>query len=161
MNNVMVIDDESIWTELDLNLGAPKGNRSQHPHGDVVKTTGRILVVDDEPDIVFLIKKRLTNAGYEVSVAMDGAGATRIAMQTCPDVVLLDIGMPCGDGHMVADRIRSNPNTCFTPIIYLTARTSDEDRERATAAGAFAYITKPFASDELLAQVRQAISYWR
>ncbi len=122
--------------------------------------TARVLIVDDEPEIAISLSKRLIHAGYEVLVAHDGLYATKMAFKELPDVIILDIGMPCGDGHTVADRIRNNPQTVFTPIIYLTARTSDADKERAAEAGAFAYVTKPFRADELLALVDDAVKDW-
>jgi CheY-like chemotaxis protein len=125
----------------------------------VVRTSkAKVLIVDDETDIVASIARRLVHAGYEVESAGDGARATQVAIQSQPDLIVLDIGMPCGDGHTVAERLRSNVRTMFTPIIYLTARTSDIDRAKAFDSGAFAYITKPFKSEELLDLIEKALS---
>jgi len=160
MNNVLFLENEVMESERDRILTVPNGQRARQTDAPL-KTIGRVLVVDDEPDIAFLVKKRLENAGYEVIIATDGISATQMSMQRSPDVIVLDIGMPCGDGHTVASRIRNNPNTALTPIIYLTARTSDKDRSRAAEAGAFAYLTKPFIAEELVDLVNQAVSYWR
>lgn len=90
-----------------------------------LNTSGaKILVVDDEPDVVRALTMRLKFAGYEVIVASDGASATRLAITEQPDLVILDIGLPCGDGHDVAGRLCENMNTAAVPIIFLTARTS-------------------------------------
>lgn len=122
------------------------------------RAIARVLVVDDEPDITSSLKRRLEHHGYEVIIAADGATATQQALHGEPDVIILDIGMPCGDGHTVAERIRSNPATVFTPIIYLTARTGELDRDRAVEARAYAYVTKPFRAEELLELIDNALS---
>jgi len=139
---------------------APQSLRGRSERSGGVKILSKVLVVDDEPDILFLLRKRLECSGYEVIVAPDGVSATRLAIQHNPDVIILDIGMPCGDGHTVAGRIRANVNTAVTPIIFLTARTSMQDKNRACQAGAFAYVTKPFVAEELVGLVDQALSHW-
>ena len=117
-----------------------------------------ILIVDDEADIVMSLSKRLHFAGYEIAVAGDGEEATRVALKMQPDIIILDIGMPCGDGHVVADRIRANVNTMFAQIIFLTARVGEADRDRALQAGAYGYLTKPFKPDELLRMIESALA---
>ena len=114
---------------------------------------GRILVVDDEPEIVQSLTLRLTSAGYEVHSAMDGLGATKSAIEVQPDLILLDIGMPAGNGHVVVERLRNIGETSHIPVIYLTARTSDEDYRKARDGGVCKYITKPFDSEVLLAAI--------
>jgi len=135
--------------------------RRQPVEGVSNQAIGRVLIVDDEADILQSVGRRLCFAGYEVSFASDGAEATQMALAERPDVIILDIGMPCGDGHTVAERIRSNPKTMFTPIIFLTARTADIDKQKAEEVGAFAYVTKPFKSEELVDLVKQAIGRTR
>ncbi len=118
----------------------------------------KILVVEDEPDVIRALTMRLKFAGYEVIVASDGASATRIAVTEQPNLIILDIGLPCGDGHTVARRLRENMNTTTVPIIFLTARTSQEDRAKAMGVGAADFITKPFTAEELLASVERALN---
>ena len=118
----------------------------------------RILVADDEPDVVRALTLRLKAAGYEVVTANDGLEATRVAVQELPDLILLDIGMPCGDGHTVARRLREKPKTADIPVIFVTARVSSEDLQDATEEGAAGYLLKPFQSDELLELVEQALA---
>ena len=117
----------------------------------------RILVADDDPDIVRGLMLRLTAAGYVVSTAHDGMEATRKAIAEQPDLILLDIGMPAGNGHVVVERLRNIADTCNIPVIYLTARCSPEDYHQARAGGVAKYITKPFDPDILLAAVEQEI----
>src|SRR5437879_9627825 len=117
----------------------------------------KVMVVDDEMDIVRAVGMRLMIAGYKVVSAVDGAMAIGVAESELPDLVILDIGMPYADGHAVASRLRDNPKTRLTPIIFLTARTSTEDRAQAYGAGAVAYVTKPFKTQDLLGVVSRAL----
>jgi len=118
---------------------------------------GRILVVDDEPDILRSLKLRLTTAGYQVSTADDGLSATRKAIAEQPELILLDIGMPAGNGHVVVEQLRNIGETSQIPVIYLTARTHEKDHHRARAGGVATYITKPFDAEVLLAAVEDQI----
>ena len=118
---------------------------------------GRILVVDDEPEIVRSLTLRLNASGYEVFSAMDGLSATKEAIQEQPDLIILDIGMPAGNGHVVVERLRNIGETSHIPIIYLTARSSEEDYRKARDGGVCKFITKPFDSDVLLAAIETQI----
>ena len=129
----------------------------QTPELSRTKPAARILVVDDEPDIVKSLSRRLRSHGYEVATASDGHEATRLAYKMVPDIVILDIGMPCGDGHTVADRLKCNVGTMLSQIIFLTARTGDNDRQKAMLAGAFGYMTKPFSSEDLIRMIEEAL----
>jgi DNA-binding response OmpR family regulator len=117
----------------------------------------KIMVVDDEMEIVRAVGMRLMVAGYKVITALDGGMAIGMAEIERPDLVILDIGMPHADGHKVAACLRENPRTWLTPIIYLTARTSEEDKARAYQSGAVAYLTKPFKTQDLLGVVSRAL----
>ncbi len=114
---------------------------------------GRILVVDDEPDIVRSLSLRLRAEGFEVVTATDGLSATKIAIAEQPELILLDIGMPAGNGHVVVERLRNIAATSHIPVIYLTARTSEADYHQARAGGVTKYITKPFDAEVLLAAI--------
>ncbi|MBU8871738.1 MAG: response regulator [Gemmatimonadales bacterium] len=120
---------------------------------------GRILVVDDEPDIVRGLTLRLSSEGYQVTSAMDGLGATKKAIEEQPELIIMDIGMPAGNGHVVVERLRNIGETCHIPIIYLTARTGEEDYRQAREGGVCKYITKPFDTEILLAAVEDQM--WR
>jgi DNA-binding response OmpR family regulator len=117
----------------------------------------KVLIVDDEPDIVRALALRLKTAGYDVVAAMDGAGALMTAVTEQPDLVLLDIGLPLGDGHVVAARLRSNPKTAHIPILFLSARNAPEDLGSARKSGAVGFITKPYDPEELLRRVSWAL----
>lgn len=117
----------------------------------------KVLVVDDELDVVKTVSMRLKTLGYDVITAMDGLEATSKAMQEGPDVIILDIGMPAGDGHIVAERLKSSAKTCLVPIIFLTARTSVEDQQKAFKEGVEKYITKPFDPQELILAIEAVL----
>ncbi|MFH1891887.1 MAG: response regulator [Candidatus Zixiibacteriota bacterium] len=114
---------------------------------------GKILVVDDEPELVRAVSMRLRAEGYDVLTAMDGMQATNVAMRETLDLIILDIGMPAGDGHVVARRLRESIRTSAIPIIFLTAKTSEQDFSRAYDAGVDKYITKPYDPLELMSAV--------
>jgi two-component system chemotaxis response regulator CheY len=118
----------------------------------------RVLVVDDEPELRQAVGLRLKAAGYEVLAASDGHMGTQLAITERPDAILLDIGLPAGDGHTVAGRLRENPKTMGIPVIYLTARTSPIDARKAEDSGAFGYLVKPYQVDVLLSMVKKAVT---
>lgn len=109
----------------------------------------RLLVVDDEPDVLALLRDTFTMQGYLVSCAADGEQALAAAGQQ-PDLILLDVNMPGMDGMEVCRRIRAH---VACPILFLTARVEDADKIRGFAAGGDDYVTKPFSIDELCARV--------
>lgn len=118
----------------------------------------RVLIVDDEPDLVRTIGLRLQRAGYDVLSATDGVMATQVAIAQQPDAIVLDIGLPGGDGHLVAKRLRSNGRTGIIPVIFVTARTSKDDLATAQQNGAFGYLVKPYEPAELLNLIKKATS---
>ena len=123
----------------------------------VAEKPKRVLIVDDEPDLVRTVGLRLMSAGYDVISAPDGMMATNLAINERPDVIVMDIGLPAGDGHAIANRLHNNTRTMGIPIIYLTARMGRQDVEQARENGAFAYLVKPYEAAELLSMVRIAI----
>jgi two-component system OmpR family response regulator len=116
----------------------------------------RLLVVEDEDTIRELLCGSLRFAGYEVTSAGSGAEALRAGMSARPDLVLLDVMMPDGDGFEVARRMRSAGGPEI-PVIFLTARDEVHDRLAGFEIGADDYITKPFSLDEVLARIRAVL----
>ncbi|MGW4805997.1 response regulator [Kitasatospora sp. NPDC004272] len=114
----------------------------------------RVLVVDDEPQIVRALVINLKARKYEVDSAHDGAGALELAAARHPDVVVLDLGLPDMDGVEV---IRGLRGWTRVPIIVLSARHASDEKVEALDAGADDYVTKPFGMDELLARMRAAV----
>ncbi len=113
----------------------------------------RVLVVDDEPQILRGLGTNLRARGYEVDTAIDGERALEVAARTRPDVVILDLGLPGIDG---VDVIRGLRAWTSIPIIVLSARDQEQDKVQALDAGADDYVSKPFGMDELLARLRAA-----
>ncbi|MFD5828155.1 response regulator [Lentzea sp. NPDC060358] len=114
----------------------------------------KVLVVDDEPQIVRALRINLAARGYEVLTAHDGVTALKLAADGKPDVVVLDLGLPDMDGTDVIAGLRG---WTTLPIIVLSARTDSSDKVDALDAGADDYVTKPFGMDELLARLRAAV----
>ncbi len=116
-----------------------------------------ILVVDDEPNIVLSLEFIMQKEGYDVSVARDGEEALQAIKEKTPDLVLLDIMMPAMSGYEVCQRIRANPEWKDIRIVMLTAKGRDVDQEKGMAMGADDYITKPFATRDLMAKVKMIL----
>ena len=117
----------------------------------------RVLVADDDPDILTVVKINLELDGFEVDTAVDGEDAMQKATSTPPNVIILDIMMPRMDGLTALHRLRSQAGTANIPIILLTARGLPEDRVRGLELGADDYITKPFDITELAARVKAVL----
>lgn len=114
----------------------------------------RILIVDDEPRYLRLIRFNLETAGYLVSSTLSGEEALATLAQQLPDLVVLDIMLPGQDGFTVCERIREMTNI---PIIMLTARGTEEDKVKGLRLGADDYVVKPFSAQELLARVETVL----
>jgi two-component system KDP operon response regulator KdpE len=114
----------------------------------------RVLVIDDEPQILRALRINLSVRGYEVITAATGAGALRAAAEHKPDVVILDLGLPDISGIEVLGGLRG---WLTAPVIVLSARTDSSDKVEALDAGADDYVTKPFGMDEFLARLRAAV----
>jgi DNA-binding response OmpR family regulator len=111
---------------------------------------GRILVVDDDPDIRGLVRELLDRRGFAVNEAKDGQEALRVFFDQRPDLVVLDIGMPGLDGWKTLERIRELSDV---PVVMLTAKATELEKTRGLRAGADDYVTKPFGRQELLARI--------
>ena len=117
----------------------------------------KILIVDDERDIVKAVTIRLQISGYEVVTAFDGAQGVFMAHKEKPDLVILDIRMPAGDGFSVAEQLKKSTETFHIPIIFLTGSPERNAQEKAHELGARFYIKKPYDPEELLDAVRRAL----
>jgi adenylate cyclase len=105
----------------------------------------RVLIVDDEPDVLLLCRVNLEFEGYDVTTAADGQEGLATARSLQPDVVLLDVMMPKMDGWQVLEAIKADEVISDIPVVMLTAKVQDEDQIRGWSAGAAEYITKPFS----------------
>ena len=116
-----------------------------------------VLVADDDPDILALVRFRLERDGYEVLSAPDGETALDLALARTPDLAVLDVMMPRLDGYELTRRLREHGPTTGIPIILLTARVQEPDLERGYEAGADDYVTKPFSPQALGERVQAAL----
>jgi DNA-binding response OmpR family regulator len=117
----------------------------------------KILIVDDERDIVKGLMIRLQGAGYDVVTAFDGAQGVFMAHKEKPDLIILDIRMPAGDGFSVAQRLKSSIHTFTIPVIFLTGSPEKNAEDKARALGARFYIKKPYDPEELLDAIKRAL----
>ena len=117
----------------------------------------KVMIVDDEPNIVLSVEFLMKRAGHEVVTAGDGEEALRVLAETKPDLMILDVMMPNKNGFEVCTDVRANPETADLPILMLSAKGREAEREKGLALGANAYITKPFSTHELVARVDELL----
>ena len=117
-----------------------------------------ILVADDEPSIVLSLQVLLQKAGFAVRIARNGEEALESVAESTPDLILLDAMMPRRDGFDVCESRRANPAYLSLPIIMLTAKSRDVERQKGMALGATDYITKPFSTRDLVTTVRKYLT---
>jgi len=119
---------------------------------------GKILIVEDDPPILHLLRHILERAGFEVILAEDGNQALARLTETRPDLVLCDMVMPGLDGYATLAAIRRNPRTHSLPVLAVSVRNQAEDIQRALEAGANSYITKPFQRLQLLREIQRFLT---
>ena len=120
-------------------------------------TGKKILIVDDDPHLLLGLTARLKANGYRVTCATDALAAITVARKEAPDLVILDLGLPAGDGFLVLERMRGLADLVATPVIVLSARDPADNKKRALDAGAVAFFQKPPDSYEFLTEIRQAL----
>ena len=119
--------------------------------------THKVLIVDDEPNIVVALEYLMRQNGFDVRAARNGEDALALLGEFRPDLVLLDVMMPRRDGYQVAQTIRDTPALAGTRIVMLTAKGRETEISKGLAVGADAYITKPFSTLELVEQVKRML----
>ena len=119
--------------------------------------THRILIADDEPNILISLEYLMKREGYMVSVARDGEEALQAILRDRPELVLLDVMMPKKTGFEVCQEVRANDAARDTLILMLTAKGRDTDVAKGLGSGADAYMTKPFSTKELVQKVREML----
>jgi DNA-binding response OmpR family regulator len=117
----------------------------------------RVLIVDDEPDILKTAIFRLKKAGYEIITAKDGKTGVELAKKEKPNLILLDVRLPLMDGYEVCQRLKSDDNFKKIPVIFLTASVANKIADKIKEFGAEDYIIKPFEPEELLDKVKKYI----
>ena len=117
----------------------------------------KILIIEDETLQLTITAKRLKAAGYEIAAARDGTSAISAARKEQPDLILLDLGLPAGDGFVVLQRLQMIIQTAMIPVIVLSARTPEGNQEAVLKGGAVAYLQKPVDTEVLLKAVAEAL----
>ncbi len=117
----------------------------------------RILIVDDEPNIVISLEYLMKKEGFEVAVAADGAAALEMVASFAPDLLLLDVMMPKKSGFEVCQALRADPSQAGIKVLMLTAKGRESELAKGMALGADAYVTKPFSTKDLVARVKSML----
>jgi DNA-binding response OmpR family regulator len=120
--------------------------------------TKRVLIADDEPNIVASLEFLMEQAEFEVKIATDGAAALALVADFRPDLVLLDVMMPVKNGYEVCQQLKSDPATRGVKVILLSAKGRDVEVAKGLELGADAYVTKPFSTRELVAKVKELLA---
>jgi DNA-binding response OmpR family regulator len=120
-------------------------------------TEKTILVVDDDPDVRLSLKVRLSIHHYNVIFAEDGVSSIAEVRKHMPDLIILDLGLPAGDGFAVLERLKANESFALIPVIVVSGRDRFANRERAIKAGARTFLQKPVDNDRLLSVIRQIL----
>jgi DNA-binding response OmpR family regulator len=118
----------------------------------------KILIVDDEPNIVMSLEYTFKKSNYEVFIARDGQEALELLKSIYPDVIILDVMMPLVDGYATLEQIRKDANLTHTKVIFLSAKNKESDIEKGLALGADAYLTKPFSIKKVVDQVADLLA---
>lgn len=118
----------------------------------------KILIVDDEPNIVMTLEYTFKKSNYEVFIARDGQEALDILKTNFPNVIILDIMMPMVDGFATLEQIRKDANLQHTKVLFLSAKNKESDIEKGLALGADAYMTKPFSIKKVVEQVEELLN---
>jgi two-component system, OmpR family, alkaline phosphatase synthesis response regulator PhoP len=125
---------------------------------EVMENKPKLLLVDDEPDLVQMVSLRLKAAGYEVTTALDGQQALDKVKESRPDLMILDLMLPKLDGYKVCRLLKFDERTKEIPILIFTARAQEQDVKLATECGADAYLTKPFEAKTLLGKLQELLA---
>jgi DNA-binding NarL/FixJ family response regulator len=121
------------------------------------RETKRLLLIDDDPNLILLVKDYLEFRGYEVITAENGREALEVLEQELPDMVICDVMMPEMDGYAFVNQVRQDERTSWIPILFLSAKGQSQDRVKGLNIGADVYMVKPFEPEELVAQVEASL----
>ena len=148
-----------LWVESELGRGLDVPVHAPGPPAreECPRMTKHILVVEDQEDNRRILRDLLTSAGYELIEAVTGTEGVRLARSHRPDLILMDIQLPELDGHEATRQIKADPDLRPIPIVVVTSYALSGDEAKALAAGADAYVTKPFSPRQLLAKVRDLL----
>lgn len=117
----------------------------------------RLLLIDDDPNLILLVKDYLKFRGYEVVTADNGQEALEVLQKETPDMIICDVMMPQMDGYTFVEHVRKDPRTSWIPVLFLSAKGQSQDRVKGLNIGADVYMVKPFEPEELVAQVESSL----
>lgn len=117
----------------------------------------KILIVDDEPDVIKMLSLRLKSSGYQVISAQDGIQAVAITHKEHPDLIILDVKMPAQDGYTVFENLKMSAKTNLIPIVFLTALPPEDVKKKVAELGADGYFSKPYDPEEMLDKVKKIL----
>lgn len=117
----------------------------------------RLLLIDDDPNLILLVKDYLEFRGYEVITAENGQEALDMLQKESPDMIICDVMMPQMDGYSLVEHVRKDPRTSWIPVLFLSAKGQSQDRVKGLNTGADVYMVKPFEPEELVAQVESSL----
>lgn len=117
----------------------------------------KLLLIDDDPNLIFLVKDYLELRGYEVISASNGREAFKVLEQETPNMIICDVMMPEMDGYSFVKRVRENSKTNWIPVLFLSAKGQSQDKVKGLNTGADFYMVKPFEPDELIAQIESSL----
>ncbi len=121
------------------------------------KNNKHLLLVDDDPNLVLLVKDYLEHNGYNVSTAENGKVALEVLNKEIPDMIICDVMMPEMDGYALIEKVRGDARTSWIPVMFLSAKGQSQDRVKGLNIGADVYMVKPFEPEELVAQVASSL----
>lgn len=122
-----------------------------------IRDNKRLLLIDDDPNLILLVKDYLEFRGYEVITAGNGREALEVLEQEMPDMIICDVMMPEMDGIAFVQHVREDPRTNWIPVLFLSAKGQSQDRVKGLNTGADVYMVKPFEPEELVAQVESSL----
>jgi chemotaxis family two-component system sensor histidine kinase/response regulator PixL len=154
-------DNRLLLVAIQKALGAKaalKPPKQESPQKTPIEAKGgKILIIDDDQELLQGLRVRLTSCGFDVQLAPDAILAIQLALKIRPDLILLDIGLPGGDGYLTMTRLQSHLHLAHVPIIIMTAGDASIHEERALKAGADAFFQKPIDTQQLLAAIYRAL----
>lgn len=117
----------------------------------------RLLLIDDDPNLILLVKDYLEFRGYEVITAENGQEALEVLQKETPDMIICDVMMPQMDGYSLVEHVRQDARTSWIPVLFLSAKGQSQDKVKGLNTGADVYMVKPFEPEELVAQVESSL----
>jgi DNA-binding NarL/FixJ family response regulator len=124
-----------------------------------IRDTKRLLLIDDDPNLILLVKDYLEFRGYEVVTAENGREALEVLEDDIPDLIICDVMMPEMDGYTFVKHVREEPRTSWIPVLFLSAKGQSQDKVKGLNTGADVYMVKPFEPEELVAQVESSLKH--